>query len=298
MKCAVHNDEDAIGVCRTCGAGVCTVCRVVIAGLTYCNSCLESGRYRPPGITPIPEEAPTPIPPGYTGITNPVFFKLAIIGALLFGVAVHLLWISEYLRFTIWFYMLGTFIDPVFAPKTVAFAIFGVGMTLVGFAFHGYRSQFGSRTSLVAGTLSFVSAWWLLIADLLQYTGLVWTSYNPWYYYEYSPGPLHLVWYNLHLIGLILYCTTLILWSASILETRRLTRQNRLSMWSAILFLVAVHLILIQLPFYSQLLIYYSFYILSPYLFTLFIIPACFVESACIIAAILFNRSRTSMKIL
>lgn len=37
MRCYVHRDVDAIGVCSECGQGVCDVCAVRIGGKLYCK---------------------------------------------------------------------------------------------------------------------------------------------------------------------------------------------------------------------------------------------------------------------
>lgn len=37
MKCYVHRDVDAVGVCSECGQGVCDTCAVRIAGKLYCK---------------------------------------------------------------------------------------------------------------------------------------------------------------------------------------------------------------------------------------------------------------------
>jgi hypothetical protein len=37
MKCFVHQNTDAIGVCSTCGRGLCTACVVKIGGKFYCK---------------------------------------------------------------------------------------------------------------------------------------------------------------------------------------------------------------------------------------------------------------------
>ncbi|MGA2198914.1 MAG: hypothetical protein ABSG45_03150 [Nitrososphaerales archaeon] len=37
MKCYVHQDTDAIGVCSMCGKGVCNVCVVKLGGKFYCK---------------------------------------------------------------------------------------------------------------------------------------------------------------------------------------------------------------------------------------------------------------------
>ena len=38
MKCYVHHDVDAVGVCSECGQGVCDACAVRIGGKLYCKA--------------------------------------------------------------------------------------------------------------------------------------------------------------------------------------------------------------------------------------------------------------------
>jgi hypothetical protein len=40
MKCAVHQDVDAIGYCRNCGKALCSVCARPIRDVFYCEDCL------------------------------------------------------------------------------------------------------------------------------------------------------------------------------------------------------------------------------------------------------------------
>lgn len=37
MKCYVHQDTDAVGVCSSCGRGVCRVCALKLRGKIYCK---------------------------------------------------------------------------------------------------------------------------------------------------------------------------------------------------------------------------------------------------------------------
>ena len=41
MKCSYHPEIDAIGVCITCGKGLCTECRVALTGKMHCQSCAD-----------------------------------------------------------------------------------------------------------------------------------------------------------------------------------------------------------------------------------------------------------------
>ncbi len=42
MKCSIHPEADAVGVCVNCGKAVCSTCRTVIGGKTYCPECATS----------------------------------------------------------------------------------------------------------------------------------------------------------------------------------------------------------------------------------------------------------------
>jgi len=42
MKCSTHPDVDAVGVCVNCGRAVCSTCRTVVGGKTYCPACATS----------------------------------------------------------------------------------------------------------------------------------------------------------------------------------------------------------------------------------------------------------------
>jgi hypothetical protein len=42
MKCYVHHDVDAVGVCSKCGQGICDACAVRIGGRLYCKADADS----------------------------------------------------------------------------------------------------------------------------------------------------------------------------------------------------------------------------------------------------------------
>ena len=54
MKCAVHQDVDAIGYCRNCGKALCSVCARPVRDVCYCEDCLAGAV----GIPPTPAGAP------------------------------------------------------------------------------------------------------------------------------------------------------------------------------------------------------------------------------------------------
>jgi hypothetical protein len=66
MKCAVHQDVDAIGYCRNCGKALCGVCARPIRDVYYCEDCLA-------GAMGIPATSPAASPyfPGTAPYTSP-----------------------------------------------------------------------------------------------------------------------------------------------------------------------------------------------------------------------------------
>jgi hypothetical protein len=69
MKCAIHEDREAIGACCSCGRYVCSECKVSIGGQVYCNQCLDA-RIRT-GAWPAQTRIVTPCPSG-AGAGSPV----------------------------------------------------------------------------------------------------------------------------------------------------------------------------------------------------------------------------------
>ena len=99
MKCAVHQDVDAIGYCRNCGKALCSVCARPIRDVYYCEDCLAGAvgiPAAPPaaapfapaatqyGSVPPPVAAPfPPVPPApRTGASPAVAFILGLFPGL------------------------------------------------------------------------------------------------------------------------------------------------------------------------------------------------------------------------
>jgi hypothetical protein len=172
--------------------------------------------------------------------------------------------------------------------------IIGVSITLVGSSFTAYARVFGSRLCQGTAIVSFLSAWWLLIANLLTYTGQVWIYYEPPSYPYWRIGPLFYPYATILVIGLALLGVTLLLWPSALIATRHLTRQRTLAIASGVLFLIAAHMILLPLPFNAISLLSSSFYWPSIIYYSYGpILVACLVEPASILSAILTYRFRT-----
>ncbi|HLF07279.1 MAG TPA: hypothetical protein VI893_08930 [Thermoplasmata archaeon] len=67
MRCEAHPEEEAVGTCKSCGRGVCTVCKVVFNGIIHCKACVEAGRISGGGTAFAPAPAaPAPAPTAYS----------------------------------------------------------------------------------------------------------------------------------------------------------------------------------------------------------------------------------------
>jgi len=52
----VHQEVDAVAVCKSCGRGVCSDCAITISGNTFCKSCVESQKAVVTPTTPVVKE--------------------------------------------------------------------------------------------------------------------------------------------------------------------------------------------------------------------------------------------------
>lgn len=77
MKCAVHQDADAVGYCRNCGKALCALCVRPVRDILYCEDCLANlmgiPAARSAAPPPPPVAAPeTVFPPAVPPMTAPL----------------------------------------------------------------------------------------------------------------------------------------------------------------------------------------------------------------------------------
>ena len=59
MKCAVHQDVDAVGYCRNCGKAMCSICVRPVRDVLYCEDCLATIMGLPAPTPPAATEVPS-----------------------------------------------------------------------------------------------------------------------------------------------------------------------------------------------------------------------------------------------
>ncbi|MFW9831304.1 MAG: hypothetical protein ACFFD8_05975 [Candidatus Thorarchaeota archaeon] len=288
MKCTNHVDHDAIAVCRICGSGICNECRTTVSGIAYCQSCLDSGLYRPPG-TKTPDEIPIP---QMTRIPTRFLLLQSIVGSTLLGIAFHLLWLSDLLVVSTFGSPLQDLFYPINPVRTIGFGLIGLGITLTAFAFIAIWSHYNSKLGIVTAVSSFIFGWWLFATDLLLYTGLVVSPPAYYIWWALTPGPLYPLYLVHFILGWILTAASFLLWAATLIHNRRAVGESKLAFRTSLLFLISSHLILIQLPFLALSLRIPYVLAYTPYWYTLFIPSAFLLEPSCILLAILLNRYR------
>ena len=280
LKCAVHTDQDAVGVCQACGAGVCDQCSQRIGGIFYCLTCLDAGRYRPPKKTRTFGMEPHQVPTGYlTRITRQVF-NLGI-------VAMALVIIGYYLLF---FYPVvpgpSFFLSPY---RTLAYTLIAIGITLTGITFFGFYRYYDSFVALSVSLFSLLSGWPMVLSDLLLYNPTVITPGS--YPYQFSTGPLFSLYQFASIIGILLWVLTFIAWVVVFLRTRPFIPAPTLTVTACLLWIILSHiclfLMLILLIYAGIPFAYLSF--TSTYIPLIMIIAA---EPAAILTAIIFYRIR------
>jgi hypothetical protein len=250
VKCAVHPRRDAIAICRICGTGVCNECHQKIGGISYCQSCIDQGRYRLPIQTTAPTHGP---PQASQGFFTPIMrytFLIGIIAMALLSLGFYLLFYG--LLFTIPFY------NPLNTIRTIAILLITISITLCGIPFYSYWRAFNSKLALGVALFSFYAGWPYFISNLLLYTGLVYPSeFYPW---ELGPGPLFFIYAILGLIGFTLLGITFILWSVVLVRNRHYLQSQNLVLAASIFFVMLGHLILFLVPFLVE-------FSMNPYLY-------------------------------
>jgi hypothetical protein len=75
MNCAVHNQNQAVAYCRTCGKALCEECKRDVMGAIYCEPCIAARLQGAPGVA-VPGAMPPPPPMSVPSAPNPVIAGL------------------------------------------------------------------------------------------------------------------------------------------------------------------------------------------------------------------------------
>ncbi|MFX1318733.1 MAG: hypothetical protein ACFE9D_09640 [Promethearchaeota archaeon] len=278
MKCATHLEQDAIGVCHSCGGGVCPQCQQRIGGVFYCLSCLDAGRYRPPQTARTPGTEAAQMPPGHLSPLTRNFFTLGILAMSLLIAGFYLLYL----------FPMGAGFFPAFPvnePRTMALVVIALSITITGIAFFGYFQYFRSIYALSVSLLSLLSGWLLVLADLALYHPEVLSL-------TYNPGPLFPLYFISTIIGYLLLAVTFINWGILFIRTRKYVPTSTLSLLAGIAFILAAHVIILyQIPLFLS--VSSTYYLFSIFLssFNAVFQLVC-IEPAAILSIIIFYRLR------
>jgi len=223
---------------------------------------------------------------------------VGVVGFLLFGIAMQLDWVAKSLEVLslAWAPTPGCIVPlggwwsggwgPVTRLETNVLFLTGLGVSLGGCSFAAYRRILGPEFLDVITGASLFSAWWLFIANLLEYTGLVWVPGIVHYSFTYwMRGPFYGQYVALRIFGLAMLGLTLLLWAVGVLATRHLYRRRYEAIAAAVLFVMAGLVLLLPLPAVAAAIldISSSIFLSSGYVIAVFFAGACLVAPACVL---------------
>jgi len=245
MKCWTHPKEDAVAVCVSCGKGLCKECSIVIAGNTYCKTCVESERWKAPPIPP-PTAPPTPPPtpvkveptPTPTGVPSKAQFIVGGVGSILNTIAsipMFIFVIALLLAIPYWYEEDYTYLYSILAIGVVGFILLIIGIIMAAIGYSGFRRNYGSGM----GTASFAFA--IIVTVLLiiiAFTDIV-IIYRGEPYYEYEYTARWAIVLVVQVIWFSLFGVMQILWGVTHIVTRKFTGHSGLSLATGIMLIIA-----------------------------------------------------------
>lgn len=288
MRCAVHNENEAIAVCQSCGNALCSDCRITIAGIAYCQSCLDAGRIRRPSemVAEPGDFLPTPL--GNFTPTSRRNLLIGTIGMALITIFIHFQWV-----FLFGYYGPYGILDYVILiPRTIGAILVATGIFLSAFAWYEFKYYFNFRWAFYIALFTLLTPWWGVLAELLIYSGLVFTPTGM--YGSWEPGPLAPVVSNLVLVSSIFFGALMVLWAVSLLYVRKNSRSPKLTLGASLIYLIIAHMTLLIIPASYPSMLYFPY---PGFLYGYYsIIPAIIIEIGVILSAVFFYRLATSLK--
>lgn len=214
MKCFVHQDEDAVAVCKICGKGACNNCAIILSGDSYCKTCLETGRVRTTGV-----QTRIPVPAGTPSRTH---FLIGSVGAIIAGVAALMHMILGFL--TGYNFLFGYMVYPYGIWMLGTGIPLATGLILAGIGYLGVSRNYGLGIGTAGYAFSIVAALSLLS---LMVIGAIF-SRGSWGFSYDSPS------FFLAITNSIIFGTTQILWGVAHIITRRFTGNSSFALATGI----------------------------------------------------------------
>lgn len=270
MKCYVHPKEDAIAVCKACGKGVCSDCVIILAGNSYCKTCVEAGRIKAPTVE-IPAVAPTP-----GGIPSRTPFIVGGIGAIISGVAALLVMLLGGL-ITMWWLMGNTELVGIGGMGGMASGILlAVGLILAGIGYLGIKRNYGYGIGTAGFAFSIVVCVFLFVSIAF---GVIFMSYPYYYLYPYK-NPWYAIYIISSIITLILFGIMQILWGIAHINTRQYTGTSGLAMATGIMLIISGALTASVIIAFAGIILFFVSEILAVIVFLMSNIPQLTTQTA------------------
>ena len=223
MKCYVHQNDDAVAVCKSCGKGVCNDCAIIISGNSYCKTCIESKGTRPPQ----PQTTTTP-----TGVASKTQFTIGAAGAIISGIIALLFMFSSGFAVFWWFLGISSSGFFNFIAFIVAIALV-VGLLMAGLGYLGIKRSFGRGIGTAGFAFSIIVSVFLLVNAVLGLIALV--SYTG----RYSTNLWSVIYMIWGLVTVVMFGVMQILWGVAHIQIRQHTVNPGLTMATGIITIIA-----------------------------------------------------------
>ncbi|MEW5936668.1 MAG: hypothetical protein AB1665_02480 [Candidatus Thermoplasmatota archaeon] len=248
MKCMMHEDAEAIGVCLACGRAVCTNCKLDLGGRLYCKGCVEAGRVIPVPRFPSPGAYWLPPSLSFARPLHPqeaTLYRLGAAGAIIAGVAAALVGIGL-TALLMHFSSFDT--DPTGWLFVLYIActllLIGCGLKIAGFLgiFKAYRHPSAVVAAVFSTLAPVMLVVFVLVGIKISTSPYYWDAYYQTSYWSVSPDPLWMLT-TIPIAGI-----SFIMVYTSIIATRRLFTIPALATTTGILGTIAGALIAAVLP--------------------------------------------------
>jgi hypothetical protein len=290
VKCAVHQEQEAIAVCKTCGNALCTSCRISIAGIAYCQTCLDAGRFRPPTSVAEKPEEPLPVPLGPVTPISRRNILIGVLGLIFIAIFIHTQWMFPYG----YYFPMGSFNPSMFVPRSIGAVFVALGIALSAFAWYEFRNFFNFRWAFYIALFTLITPWFGIIAEALIYSGGVFSIVPPYGYWE--PGPYAPIFNNLVFLSSFLFGILMILWAIALLWVRKKARSQRLTTGASVIYIILAHMTIIIISLFAQSYLFYPYPAVLISFGPTFLVSAVIIEIGVIANAVFFYRLAASLK--
>ena len=141
VKCAIHLQNEAMGVCTSCGRNICDICRVNVLNKPHCKACAEAIIYQMARGRAKTKPIKMPSP---RGPPSRNYYLFGLIGSIMMAIGAVLLWLLGVDRR---FDIFPRDVWELFWLVGIPILCIGIAVTSMGF--YGFYINYGSTLGYI-----------------------------------------------------------------------------------------------------------------------------------------------------